>query len=354
MMAIMTMETCPLLQKDQPAYVQPNFIMDKTPLALDGQAYYASTEDTNARVQLDDCALVWTLNHEFSRTMLKMTAEAISEQIDLLAKRALKVHCEMEIWSISCVMNKLLYESGIAFTVVAKTPNLAPFFRMVTRLPKAYIDNVHQLQLTLEALHPAELIDLCTHTTARNFIINIVKNVSLDTTELENTIFEWCHKEALLNGAHFIIERIMAKPERQDLHVIVAQWMLNVPGMCLRTQLCKLGALLINESPHLPEVYALVQGFMTPFPKGIMVTTCSRDARSGKTTYSEELDPYCHDFIQGRLLRDDRLRELAAAIYHYDENTRSYFEEVAINFPELAETLERLKVLKRTCTFSSP
>ena len=180
-----------------------------------------------------------------------------------------------------------------------------------------------------------------------------VKNVSLETTELENTIFEWCHKDALLNGAHFIIERIVAKPERQDLHVIVAQWMLNVPGMCLRTQLCKLAALLINESPHLPEVYALVQGFMTPFPKGIMVTTCSWNERSGKMTYFEELDPYCHDFIRGRLLRDDRLCELAAAIYHYDEHTKSYFEQVGHNFPDLQETLDKVRSFKMTCTFSS-
>jgi hypothetical protein len=349
----MAVETLPLLQKDQPAYVQPNIALAKTHIVVDAYTHHACNEDESARLLLDDYDLIYTLNQEFSRTMMKMTAEAISEQTDLLAKRALKMHCEMEIWSISCVMNKLLYESGIAFPVLAKTPNLAPFFRMVTRLPKAYIDNVHQLQLTLEALHPAELIDLCTHASARNFIINIVKNVSLDTTEMENTIFDWCHKDALLNGAHFIIERIVAKPERQDLHVVVAQWMLNIPGLCLRTQLCKLAALLINESPHLPEVYALVQGYTTPFPKGIMVTTSSWNERSGKTTYSEELDPYCHDFIQGRLLRDDRLRELAAAIYHYDDRTGSHFEHLGRNFPELQETLDKVKVLKITCTFSS-
>ncbi len=330
------------LQKDQPAYVQLS-----SSLTMDA---YACNEDDCERLMVDDYILVYMLNQQFSRTMMKMTAEAISEQIDLLAKRALKMHWEAQIWCVTCVMDKLLYESGIAFPVLAKTPNIAPFFRMVTRLPKAYIDNVHQLQLVLEALHPAELIDLCTHTTARNFIINIVKNVSLDTTEMENTIFEYCHKDALLNGAHFIIERIVAKPERQDLRVMVAQWMLHIPGMCLRTQLCKLAALLINESPELPEVYALVQGFMTPFTKGIMVTKCSWNERSGKTTYSEELDPYCHDFIQGRLLRDDRVLELAAAIYHYDDKTKSYFAHVGCNFPELQETLDKVKAMK---TFSS-
>ena len=182
------------LQKDQPAYVQLS-----SSLTMDA---YACNEDDCERLMVDDYILVYMLNQQFSRTMMKMTAEAISEQIDLLAKRALKMHWEAQIWCVTCVMDKLLYESGIAFPVLAKTPNIAPFFRMVTRLPKAYIDNVHQLQLVLEALHPAELIDLCTHTTARNFIINIVKNVSLDTTEMENTIFEYCHKDALLNGAY--------------------------------------------------------------------------------------------------------------------------------------------------------